>query len=80
MYLLVSFQSIVHLILLIMILMDTFSTDVPGGIVSMRNIGSNNYSADAKSVRDNFRDYFSSPKIALSWQYDTATATENPFD
>ena len=56
------------------------NSDVPGGLVSMRNVGSNTYSADAKAVRDDFRDYFNSPEGALPWQYDTVTATENPFD
>ncbi len=41
------------------------NSEVPGGLVSMRNVGSNNYGAYAKAVRNAFRDYFNSPEGAL---------------
>jgi hypothetical protein len=30
------------------------------GMLNITNLGSNNYSLEAKTVRDNFRDYFNS--------------------
>jgi len=29
--------------------------------------GSNNYTADASKIRDNFREYFNSETVAVSW-------------
>ena len=50
------------------------------GLVPLSNAGSNNYSSDAKQVRDNFRDYFVSPEGSVEWQWDAVTRTSHPFD
>jgi len=42
--------------------------------------GSNNYSRDAKQIRDDFRDYFTSPEGSVPWQWDAVTRTSDPFD
>ena len=39
-------------------------------------IGSNNYSRDAKSIRESFRDYFNSPQGQVPWQYEMVTRAE----
>ena len=38
------------------------------GIQEITNLGSNNYSLEAKTVRDNFCDYFSSDAGSVPWQ------------
>lgn len=50
------------------------------GLVPLSNAGSNNYSRDAKQVRDDFRDYFVSPQGSVEWQWDAVTRTSDPFD
>ena len=42
--------------------------------------GSNNFSNNAKQVRENFREYFNSPEGAVSWQDEIVSASINPFD
>ena len=42
--------------------------------------GSNNFSNQAKLVRDSFKDYFNSPQGVVSWQNDITTSTLNSFD
>ena len=42
--------------------------------------GSNNCSALAKKVRDDFNNYFNSPEGAVSWQTEITTSTRNSFD
>ena len=39
------------------------------------NIGSNNYSKEAKKVRDAFKNYFCSPEGSLEWQLERVTRT-----
>ena len=50
------------------------------GLVPLSNAGSNNYSRDAKQVRDDLRDYFVSPEGSVEWQWDAVTRTSDPFD
>jgi len=38
------------------------------GLTNCTNLGSRNYSRDAKTVRDNFRDFFLSPMGQVPWQ------------
>ena len=45
-----------------------------------RQLGSNNYSSNAKNVRELFRDYFNSPAGQVPWQFDIVTSTTNTFD
>ena len=39
------------------------------GLEPVRSVGSNRYSLPAATVRDTFKDYFSSPAGEVSWQY-----------
>ena len=41
-----------------------------------RQVGSNNYSRDAKKVRERFRDFFNSPQGQVPWQYQMVTSTD----
>ena len=41
---------------------------------------SNNYSRNAKGVRELFRDYHNSPAGQVPWQYEMVTSTRNTFD
>ena len=50
------------------------------GLVPIPNTSSNNFSRDAKKVRDDFRDYFNSPEGSVSWQLDTVNSTLSRFD
>ena len=43
------------------------------GLESLPQIGSNNYSKDAKQVRDSFKEYFCSTEGEVEWQLDTVT-------
>ena len=45
-----------------------------------RQLGSNNYTRDAKKVREMFRDYFNSEQGQVPWQYQSVTSTHNTFD
>ena len=45
-----------------------------------RQLGSNNYSSNAKKVRELFRDYFNSHAGQVPWQFDMVTSTTNTFD
>lgn len=47
------------------------------GLQSVRRVGSNNYSKDAKTVRDNFRDYVNSPAGQVPWQMEMISVTCN---
>ena len=49
------------------------------GLISLTQVGSRNYSHNAKQVRDNFRDYFNGP-AAVSWQWNHINSTVNFFD
>ena len=42
--------------------------------------GSNNYSMEAKIVRDHFKDYFLSSEGSVEWQIEVCTSTKNSFD
>ena len=53
----------------------------PGGLVPLQgNLGSNNYSKHAKTVRENFRDFFSEGNGQVPWQMDYVTSVHNNFD
>ena len=43
-------------------------------------IGSTDYSRDAKLVRNEFRDYFFSEDGSLAWQLEVVNSTKNTFD
>ena len=56
-------------------------SDVTGTVFQeITNQGSNNYSRDAKEVRDNFRDYFCSEAGAVPWQWNIVRSTQEAFD
>ena len=40
------------------------------GLISIHRVGSNNYSKDAKIVRDSFCEYFNSNEGQVPWQRD----------
>ena len=40
-----------------------------GGMTDCTTIGSNNYSKNAKDIRDKFSQYFNSPEGEVSWQW-----------
>ena len=50
------------------------------GLQNVNNMSSNNYSRDAKQVRDDFRDYFNSETGSVPWQLSMVTSTSNRFD
>ena len=50
------------------------------GLQQANNLGSNNYTRDAKLIRERFRDFFCSDEGAVHWQLDTVTSTHNTFD
>lgn len=51
------------------------------GMVSFQNnFGSNNYSRDAKTVRENFRDFFCEGKGHVPWQTEYVNSVHNNFD
>ena len=52
-------------------------TDGPAPLI---HTDSNNYSRDARQVRDNFRDYFNSPCGSVKWQWDAVNRTYDAFD
>ena len=45
-----------------------------------RQLGSNNYSRNAKQLRELFNDFFNSPAGQVPWQFDMVTSTVNTFD
>lgn len=52
-----------------------------GGLLPLPgNFGSNNYSTDAKVVRENFRDFFSEGNGQVPWQVEYVTSVHNNFD
>lgn len=50
------------------------------GLQDVTNLGSNNYSVNAKNVRDNFRDYFNSNAGSVPWQQAAVTSTSDSFN
>ena len=50
------------------------------GLQNSSTLGSNNYTRDAKNVRDAYRDYFNSPEGAVPWQMNMVTRTYDIFD
>ena len=50
------------------------------GLQPMRTAGSNNYTRDAKVIRDDFKEYFNSEVGQVPWQMDMIRRTSNPFD
>ena len=51
------------------------------GLAPMRRqLGSNNYTREAKSTREMFQDFFNSPHGQVPWQYQMVTSTQNTFD
>ena len=50
------------------------------GLVSIQNMGSYNFSLDAKQVVDDFRDFFNSAAGSVPFQYNLVNSTKNPFD
>ena len=55
-------------------------TDGYRGLINMSLKASNNYTKDAKSVRDNFKDFFNSNAGEVSWQSDYIHRTLDYFD
>ena len=56
-------------------------TDQSGGLVPLNgNLGSNNYSKDAKIVRQNFRDFFYKGNGQVPWQIQRVTSVQDNFD
>ena len=51
-----------------------------GMLPLQRNLGSNNYSKDAITVRENFRDFFSEGHGQVPWQMEYVTSVQNNFD
>ena len=49
------------------------------GLRDVSNAGSNNYSRDAKLVREDFKNYFMSPKGQVRWQWNAVHATVDCF-
>ena len=45
------------------------------GLTGLSRTGSNNYSTDAKKVRDNFKEYFNSTEGSIDWQLNKNTIT-----
>ena len=50
------------------------------GMQPISNVGSHNYSHDAKQIRDDFNAYFNSPQGSVPWQMDVIRRTVNVFD
>ena len=50
------------------------------GLVPVQNMGSHNYSFDAKQVLDDFRNFFNSAAGSVQWQYNMVNSTANPLD
>ncbi len=55
-------------------------TQLDTGFLPLGSTGSNNYSRDAKEVRDDFRTYFNSSEGEASWQLQHVNRTIDPFD
>ena len=49
------------------------------GLQPIGRIGSNNYSRDAASVRQGFKEYFNSDG-AVEWQWELVNRTVHPYD
>ena len=49
------------------------------GLRALTKAGSNNYSRDAKLIREDFRDYFMSDKGQVPWQWSAIHATADCF-
>ena len=47
------------------------------GLASLTQVGSHNYSKDAKQIRDGFCQYFNSSEGEVPWQYDMVSATRS---
>ena len=54
--------------------------DYQGLAPLQQQLGSNNFTRNAKVVRELFRDYFNSPQGQVPWQYQMVTSTHNTFD
>ena len=50
------------------------------GFPPIPRVGSNNYSREAKRIRDQFKDYFCSPEGAVSWQWNMVIRTSHLSD
>ena len=51
------------------------------GLIPLQmQVASNNYSQDAKTVRENFKDFFSTGDGQVPWQMDSITQVHNSFD
>ena len=63
------------------VMQGQWRTDVHNqALQDVSNIGSNNYSRDAKNVRDNYRDYFCSDAGSVPWQWGVVRSTSETFD
>ena len=49
--------------------------EVTEGMLPLRRTSSNNYSNDARIVRNDFKNYFLSPEGSVSWQVEAVTRT-----
>lgn len=50
------------------------------GLVSVQNLGSHNYTLDAKPVRGDFQDFLNSAAGSVPSQYNMVNSTTNPFN
>ena len=51
------------------------SSNEIGGLQEIPQLGSNNFSRDAKTVREDFLNFFNSPQGEVPWQYEVVTRT-----
>ena len=51
-----------------------------GAFCEIGRMGANNFSLEAKEVRDNFREYFMTEADSVPWQEHVVTATIDTFD
>jgi len=50
------------------------------GLHEVSNLGSNNYTREARQARNSYRDFFCSDAGKVPWQWDLVRSTSDPFD
>jgi len=58
----------------------TFNTTSEGALINISRVGSNNFSFEAKTVRDNLCNYFLTAEGSVPWQHDVTSSTLDIFD